>query len=440
MTKAEGLFVRHLGFSLVILAALAACGEREEIIAGERLTIEGIADPEIVNRADPIALPPQLINANWTHVSGNNSHRIAHPALGASLSQAWSVNIGPGNGRRHRLTADPVVSDGRIYTMDSQSGVAAFSTRGGTPLWARNLTPAADDPKDSSSGGLAIGGGSLFATTGFGELTAMNATSGAIQWVQSFDSAASGAPTYADGVVYVVTRNSIGWALDATTGRILWQALGATSPSGINGGAAPVIAGEQVVFPLTSGQLIAANIATGDQTWAASVAGQRPGRAFSRFSDLSADPVVANGAVFVGNNSGRAGAFNAANGQRIWRVNQGAISPMAIAGGSVFLVTDENRFMRLDAETGEPIWSSDLPFFTNRNIRRREKTFVHFGPVLAGGRLILASDDGVLRQFDPVSGRLIGAVNLPDGAARNPVVAGGTLYIVTENGQLHAFR
>ena len=29
---------------------------------------------------------------------------------------------------------------------------------------------------------------------------------------------------------------------------------------------------------------------------------------------------------------------------------------------------------------------------------------------------------------------------LPDDAARNPVVAGGTLYLVTANGQLHAFR
>jgi outer membrane protein assembly factor BamB len=60
--------------------------------------------------------------------------------------------------------------------------------------------------------------------------------------------------------------------------------------------------------------------------------------------------------------------------------------------------------------------------------------------VLAGGRLIVLSDDEIIRSFDPASGALIYSEPLPSGAARNPVVAGGVLYVVTENGQLHAFR
>jgi outer membrane protein assembly factor BamB len=52
----------------------------------------------------------------------------------------------------------------------------------------------------------------------------------------------------------------------------------------------------------------------------------------------------------------------------------------------------------------------------------------------------VASDTGELLEFDPVDGDLLGTVSLPSGAATNPVVAGGTLYLVTENGTLHAFR
>jgi outer membrane protein assembly factor BamB len=59
---------------------------------------------------------------------------------------------------------------------------------------------------------------------------------------------------------------------------------------------------------------------------------------------------------------------------------------------------------------------------------------------MANGRLILASDDGQLRQFDPENGNLVGSLQLPDGAARNPIAAGGTLYVVMENGQLAALR
>ena len=60
--------------------------------------------------------------------------------------------------------------------------------------------------------------------------------------------------------------------------------------------------------------------------------------------------------------------------------------------------------------------------------------------MIAGGRLILVSSDGFLREFDPASGALIATSELPGEAARAPVVPGGTLYVVTDNAQLHAFR
>jgi outer membrane protein assembly factor BamB len=52
----------------------------------------------------------------------------------------------------------------------------------------------------------------------------------------------------------------------------------------------------------------------------------------------------------------------------------------------------------------------------------------------------VASSDGVLRSFDPESGRLIHSAEIPGGASSNPVVAGGVLYVVGGKGQLHAFR
>jgi sugar lactone lactonase YvrE len=53
---------------------------------------------------------------------------------------------------------------------------------------------------------------------------------------------------------------------------------------------------------------------------------------------------------------------------------------------------------------------------------------------------VVASNDGFLRFFDPVTGGLRNSVAVPGGATTNPVVAGGVLYVVGANGQLHAFR
>ena len=104
------------------------------------------------------------------------------------------------------------------------------------------------------------------------------------------------------------------------------------------------------------------------------------------------------------------------------------------------MVNDISELVRLDAATGAPVWRVDLPDFEGENTRRQRSVIAHYGPVLAGGRLIVASSDGLIRQFDPASGALIGTVDLPGGAASAPVVAGQTLYVISKTGPLHAFR
>ncbi len=431
--------VKRLVIPMFVAMALAACGEREELLQGERLDIAGTPRSVIENRVSPLTLPPALENAGWTHVGGNVRHHLPHLALSRDLSLAWSVSIGQGNDRRHRITADPVIADGRVYALDSRARVSAHTTLG-EPLWVQDLTPASENADEGSGGGLAVARGVVFASSGFGTLTALEAATGNVRWVQDLESAVSGAPTVHEGVVYLVTRNAVGWAIDAANGRILWQAIGATSESGISGGSTPVIAGSQVVFPLPSGQLVAAATGSGAQTWVASVTSQRLRRAFSRFSELTAVPVVAGGIVYAGNHSGRASAFDAGTGESIWDIDAGGLNPVWVAGGSVFLVSEENFLMRLDAATGEAIWAQELPYFTRERIARRKAIYAHYGPVLAGGHLLLVSSDGLLRWFDPASGEQVGQLALPAGAVRSPVVAGGTLYVVTEDGQLHAFR
>lgn len=428
---------------LVILMALslAACSEPEVLLEGERLDVDG--NPIKVqseNRAAPLSLPRAVVNGEWTHAGGNVRHQLSNVALDRELNLAWSADIGEGNTRRFRITADPVVSGGRVFVMDSRSRVSAFSTSG-APLWSAEITPPGDRADEAGGGGLAVSGGTLYVTSGFGTLTAMDAATGGVRWTHDFDAAATGAPTVSGGVIYAVTSNATGWAIDARSGRILWQALGAAGDRGIaGGGPSPAVAGPLVVFPFSSGQMVAAAAGEGNQTWAASVAGGRLGHGFSAVTDLTGGPVVVGNTIYAATHAGRAGAFDGTTGRNIWRAEEGTSGQIWAAGGSLFFVTDDNRLVRLDAATGGTVWAQNLPLFTRSKIKRRKSTFVHYGPVMANGQLILVSDDGMLRRFDPVSGALTGQQELPDGAARNPVIAGGTLYLVTENGRLHAFR
>ncbi|MFN6979861.1 MAG: PQQ-binding-like beta-propeller repeat protein, partial [Gemmobacter sp.] len=96
--------------------------------------------------------------------------------------------------------------------------------------------------------------------------------------------------------------------------------------------------------------------------------------------------------------------------------------------------------VRLDAATGAEVWSVDAGLFTNPRVGRQRDVVAHYGPLVAGGRVWIASSDGVIRVFDAADGTLFRTIDLPGGAAAAPAVAGAVLYVVGGNGQLHAFR
>lgn len=445
-----------LSQSVAIIATIglvAGCANRELILDGERVDLrspnpelveDGAAAPDAApaateeNRALPIALPPVVNHASWTHLAGSPAHRVQHPAFSGAPQVIWSAKIGAGNDRKHRITAQPVVADGRVFTLDSRAGVAAHSTAG-APLWTTDLTPASDRSDDASGGGLALAGGRLFVTSGFGLLSALNPADGSVIWTQKLDASASGAPSVVDGLVYVATKDDRGFAVDAENGRIRWEVSGTPDKSGVVGVASPAVTGQVVIFPFSSGEMVAALRKGGVRTWNALLSGKRRGRGYSLVTDVTGEPVVADGVIYAGTAVGRTVAMSM-GGQRIWTANEGAVGPVWVAGGSVFLVSDEARLVRLDAASGEFIWATELPYYTKDKVRRHKAIFAHFGPVLAGGRLWVASSDGVMRAFNPEDGSQIGTADLPGGAATRPVVVDGTLYVVNTKGQLLALR
>ncbi|MBU2957088.1 PQQ-binding-like beta-propeller repeat protein [Paracoccus sp. 1_MG-2023] len=436
-----------LRLTLAIATAIGLAGcDRDEKLPGQRLDPLAVTSPDGPGyegapgvSSTALSLPAISGNAEWTQRGGNAAHAPVHAAIGQGTSRIWSASIGQGASKSHRITADPVVAGGLAFTLDAQARVTATTLNGGR-AWSTDITPVQENPASASGGGLAYEGGRIFATTGFGELVALDAISGAVLWRQRVDNAISGGPAVRDGMVYVASRNSVGWAVRASDGRVMWQTSGSPSTSGVMGVSTPAVSGGTVVFPFASGQLVAVDATSGLTNWTAQIAGQRAGRSIGYIRDVTGDPVIAGGRVYGGTSSGRIDAVDMASGMRDWDADDGASGPVVVAGGSVFAVNDQAELIRLDAATGGVIWRQPMPYFTTERVRRQSGIHAHYGPVLAGGRLFVASSDGVLRIFDPASGALTGQAEIPGGAASAPVVAGQTLYVVGRDGQLHAYR
>ncbi|MBS0123153.1 PQQ-like beta-propeller repeat protein [Thetidibacter halocola] len=440
---------RATGLGIVALAVLVAgCTEREAILPGERLGIREVLqtrasadDVTVSNAARGIALPAQSANADWAQSPVSPFARVTHARLSPAPQPAWSVSIGAGDTRRQRLNADPVVADGRIFTMDSANVVRATST-GGAPLWSHDLTPLREGSEQAQGGGFAVAGGRVFVASGFGTLTALDVSNGAELWTQRLSATATGAPSVANGVVYVTGGDRSGWAVEAEDGRVRWQVDGVEDVSNVAGAPAPAVGDKAVIFAYGSGSVQAAFREGGLRLWNADLLGRRNGSARANINDITGDPLIDGDRVYVGTHSGRVAALSVFDGERIWTARDGALGPIWPVGGSVFFVSDLNQLVRLDADSGERIWAVDLPgYLPSRNPnRRRDEAYANMGPVLAGGRLVVASSDGALRFFSPEDGSLTAEVAVPGGATTRPVVAGGVLYVVSTKGVLHAFR
>ncbi|WP_412554539.1 PQQ-binding-like beta-propeller repeat protein [Shimia sp. MIT1388] len=419
-------------------ALLSACAEPEIILVGDREDL--IPSEEVIENKDlAISLPSQSKNASWTGRIGTPSTRTAHAALSSKPVLAWSTSIGAGESRKTRITADPVVADGRIFTVDAEATVTATTT-GGQTVWSRDLTPPNDKAGQASTGGLAYGKGKLFVTTGFGSIRALDPATGADLWEQKFQAVGSGTPTVYGDLVYVVSGDATAWALEVETGKIAWQLLSIPNVQNVQSPAAPAITDRLAIFPYGSGEIQAAFRRGGVSRWTAGLSDTRPGRAVNTVGDISGDPVVVGDTIYVANHSGRMAAFETETGVRKWTADHGALSPVFPAGGSLFLVSETNELLRLDARDGTRIWGQTLPQFIKDKPKKQSAVHAHYGPILAGGQLVVPSTDEVVRFYNPRNGLLTHTVALPHGAATNPVVAGGVLYVVNRKGELYAFR
>jgi len=152
---------------------------------------------------------------------------------------------------------------------------------------------------------------------------------------------APGVNGFADGVVYVSGKDRIAYALDLTTGGMIWQfRMRDDSPTGHSGGrSTAALVGERLYLGDALG-MYALNALTGAKLWKS----QDVGPATQEI--LSAPAVSGAGgdqAVFAGDLSGKVLGFSAADGSRLFTYQTGALiygSP-AVADGRLYITSSD---------------------------------------------------------------------------------------------------
>ncbi len=97
---------------------------------------------DLADGSVPIILPEPRLNDAWPQPGGEANNSPGHLQLTGAIKSSWSADGGKGTNKHGRVLASPIVYDGRVYVLDAQANVSAFSLSGGSALWRVSLEPS----------------------------------------------------------------------------------------------------------------------------------------------------------------------------------------------------------------------------------------------------------------------------------------------------------
>jgi len=340
------------------------------------------------------------------------------------------------------IASSPAVDEGTLYFVSSAGALVAIDTATGKPKWvfaaeyerkfeAKGLhgypSPAQTIPDawDIFTSSPAVLDGKVFFGSGDGNVYAVDATSGLLQWKFGTGDVVHASPAVFGSTVYVGSWDSYLYALDAATGQLKWSFKSgedATAHNQVGFQSSPAVVDGTVYVGCRDAHVYALDAATGRKKW------DYP----TSKSWVIGTPAVANGTVYVGtSDSARFMALDAKSGRLKFNFDAKAyiFSSAAVASGLVYVGDHNGKLYAIDAKTGKAAWE----FRTDAS---------------KADPLKVLNADGSLNQeaFAPLFGDFedmyldFGRFVSVGAIMSSPVVDRGIVYVGSMDGKLYAIQ
>ncbi len=305
------------------------------------------------------------------------------------------------------IVTSPAIADGVIYIASLSGHLFAIDQQTGKEKWKfKSSMPIASSPS--------IVDGILYFVSSGGALVALDVATGQPKWVYAIEyerryeakglhgypqaaqtipdawDVFTSSPAVANGKVYFGSGDGNVYAVDAKSGILQWKFA-----TGDVVHASPAVAGGAIFVGSWDGVLYALDAESGAQKWAFQ-AGLDP--VAHNQVGFQSSPAVVDGVVYVGCRDAHVYALDAATGRKKWDYptsKSWVNGTPAVRDGMVYIGTsDSSRFMALDARTGRLRWNFDA------------KSYIFSSAALAGDLAYFGSHNGRLYAVNTKTGVL----------------------------------
>lgn len=339
----------------------------------------------------------------------------------ARLERLWSVKVGDGQGKYYNQLT-PAIDRALIFAASADGTVTAIDRTSGDVEWRQRSD-------DLISGAVGAGFGMVLYGTREAEVVALDQISGRELWRAPVSSEVVSAPQSNGRVVALQTVDGKLIALDAATGEQRWIYETTIPALTLRGSSKPVFAGNTVLAGFANGMVAAVNVNNGFLLWEERVAIPQGRYDIERVIDVDGDLLLAGSTLFASSYQGNLMGFDVQSGQITWGLEASSYHGLAQGFGNIYYVNDQSHVIALRSNTDQVVWEND-------DLRLRRLT----APRTLGNYVAVGDFEGYLHLLSQIDGHFVSRVRVDrDGIRGNIVADSNTFYVFGNSGTLSAY-
>lgn len=331
----------------------------------------------------------------------------------------------------------PYIAYNKVFTGSRNGEAVAFDLETGDKIWSVDLS----DPENKLgffekkqeallNGGPVAGGKQVYYGSENGQLFALDAETGVLNWQVEVKGEIIAAPAHEGNTVVVNTSSGNLTAYDAATGEQLWLVTQDVPPLTLRGTSSPVVSNGGVFVGKPDGLLSVFLLANGQAGWSSEIGQATGSTELEKVIDVDSSPVILGDKVYAISSRGQLSVLELRSGAIVWQREYSSFSSLAVEGNTIYLTDVKGHIYAVDRLNGTEKWSQSA--LHNRGVT---------GPVVVGGYVVVGDYEGYLHWLSTENGEFVSQYKVDgSGIYTEPAVHKGILYVQSRDGDLEAIN
>jgi len=343
-----------------------------------------------------------------------------------NIRKSWAKSFFYASSKFENFHYEPIIFKEKIYFLDSSGELLGYDLKTKKQIFESQIFDK-KTVKNYRIPQISFANNKIFATIGSNHISVADAINGKIIWQKQVSAILSSKPIVSDNLLYVASDNNHLYCFNVENGELVFSHMGVNRSTAILGTPMPVIYQDKILVAYSSGEIYALNKKSGEVIWVQDLNLNKAITSDFYLNDVDANILVKNDVAYAIGNGGLMKAINIKNGSQIWKKQIAGISNFWLAKDYLYVINLENKLIAINRLNSKIKLIKQLPAY--KNIKKPATKFIYNGLIMAGNKLLISRDDGVLIAVSPLDGNIENSIDIGKKISHSPIVVDDKIYL-----------